>query len=324
MSDRCRGVFWIVLLAAFGWPVVAPAQQFPSKPVRIISPFAPGGGNDAICRAIAPRLTELLKQQVVIDSRPGANGIVGTEVAARAAPDGYTMVLVPSGHSLNVSLYKKLPFDAIKDFSPITLAGSSPMILVVHPNLPVRNVKDLIALARSRPGQLTYGSAGVGASGHLAGAMFDLLAGTKMVHVPYKGMSPALTDLMGGQIFMTFGTSLSVVPQMRSGRVKALATTGAQRAAGFPELPTIAESGVPGYEATLWYGFLGPARVPPEIVKRLNADIGTALRTAEVKDRLLSQGLEAQPTSPEEFGRLIVGDIDRWAKVVEKAGVKVE
>ena len=304
--------------------MAVPAQQFPTKPVRIISPFAPGGGNDAICRTIAPKLTELLKQQVIIDSRPGANGIVGTEVAARAAPDGYTMVLVPSGHSLNVSLYKKLPFDAIKDFSPITLVGSSPMILVVHPTLPVKNVKDLIALAKARPEQLTYGSAGVGASGHLAGAMFDVLAGTKMVHVPYKGMSPALVDLMGGQIFMTFGTSLSVVPQMRSGRVKALATTGAKRAAGFPEIPTIAESGVPGYEANLWYGFVGPARIPPDIVRRLGTDIGTVLKTPEVRDRLLSQGLEAQPSSPEEFGRLIASDVERWAKVVEKAGVKVE
>ena len=314
----------MVLAGVSCYPVAGSAQQFPTKPVRIVSPFAPGGGNDAICRAVAPKLTELLKQQVIIDSRPGANGIVGTEVAARSAPDGYTIVLVPSGHSLNVSLYKKLPFDAIKDFSPITLAGSSPMILAVHPNLPVKNVKELIALAKSRPGQLTYGSAGVGASGHLAGAMFDVLTGTKMVHVPYKGMSPVITDLLGGQIFMTFGTSLSVVPQIRSGRLRALATTGAHRAAGFPEIPTIAESGVPGYEATLWYGFLGPARVPPDIVKRLSADIGTALRTPEVKERLLSQGLEAQPTSPEEFGRLIAADIDRWAKVVEKAGVKVE
>jgi tripartite-type tricarboxylate transporter receptor subunit TctC len=314
----------MVLAGVSCYPVPGSAQQFPTKPVRIVSPFAPGGGNDAICRAVAPKLTELLKQQVIIDSRPGANGIVGTEVAARSAPDGYTIVLVPSGHSLNVSLYKKLPFDAIKDFSPITLAGSSPMILAVHPNLPVKNVKELIALAKSRPGQLTYGSAGVGASGHLAGAMFDVLTGTKMVHVPYKGMSPVITDLLGGQIFMTFGTSLSVVPQIRSGRLRALATTGAHRAAGFPEIPTIAESGVPGYEATLWYGFLGPARVPPDIVKRLSADIGTALRTPEVKERLLSQGLEAQPTSPEEFGRLIAADIDRWAKVVERAGVKVE
>jgi len=233
-------------LAAAAWPAAA-QQSYPTKPIRLISPFAPGGGNDALCRTVAPRLSEHLKQQVIVDNRAGANGIVGTELAARAAPDGYTIILVPSGHAVNASLYRKLPYDSIKDFTAISLAGSSPLILAVHPSLPAKNVKELIALARARPGQLTYVSAGIGASGHLAGALFEGMTGTKMVHIPYKGMAVAITDLIAGQVTMTFGTSLSVVPHMRSGRLRALAVTGATRTPAFPELPTVAEAGnLPG------------------------------------------------------------------------------
>jgi tripartite-type tricarboxylate transporter receptor subunit TctC len=301
----------------------AGAQQYPSKPVRIVSIFPPGGGNDAICRAVAPKLAERFKQQFIVENRPGANGIVGTEVTARAAPDGYTFALIPSGHAVNASLYRKLPYDSIRSFTPIALVGSSPLVLTVHPTLPAKNVKDLIALAKARPGQLTYGSAGVGASGHLAGAMFDVMAGTKMLHIPYKGMALVITDLLGGQIFMTFGTSLSVTPHQRSGRLRALATTGARRLKTMPDTPTIAET-VPGYEATLWYGFVGPAGIPPDIVRRLNAEIGAALNLADVREHLASQGLEPTPGTPEQFAKLLVSDLDRWAKVVERAGVKVE
>ena len=303
---------------------VAGAQQpYPSKPVRIVSIFPPGGGNDAICRTVAPKLTERFKQQFIVENRPGANGIVGTEVTARAAPDGYTFALIPSAHAVNASLYKKLPYDSIRDFTPITLVGSSVLILAVHPTLPVKNVKELIAFAKSRPGQLTYVSSGVGASGHLAGAMFDNLTGTKMLHIPYKGMGLAITDLIGGQVFMTFGTSLSVTPHLRSGRLRALATTGAQRMKTMPDTPTIAET-VPGYEATLWYGFVGPARMPPEIVRRLATEIGAVLMLPDVRERLTSEGLEPTPSTPEQFAKLLVSDLDRWAKVVERAGVKVE
>lgn len=319
------GIIGIAAAVAVVWHALAPAQQpYPSKPLRIISPYPPGGGNDAICRTVAPKLSERLKQQVIVDNRPGANAIVGTELAARSAPDGYTIVLIPSGHAVNATLYKKLPYDSIRDFSPITLAGSSALVLAVHPTLPVRNVKELIALAKSRPGQLTYVSSGVGASGHLAGALFDTMTGTKMLHVPYKGMSLAITDLIGGQVFMTFGTSLSVVPHVRSGRLRALATTGAQRMAALPDIPTIAESGVPGYEATLWYGFVGPARIPPEIVRRLNSEIGAVLKLPDVREHLASQGMEATPNTPEQFAKLLVSDLDRWAKVVKRAGVQVE
>jgi len=316
-------VLIFVLLAAITLPAFA-QQSYPSKPVRIVSPFPPGGGNDALCRTIAPKLSENLKQQVIIENRAGANGIVGTEVAARSAPDGYTIVLIPSGHAVNASLYKKLPFDSIRDFTPITLVASSPLVLAVHPSLPVKNVKDVIALAKSRPGQLTYVSSGVGSSGHLAGALFDTLTGTKMVHIPYKGMALAITDLMGGQVTMTFGTSLSVIPQVRSGRLRALATTGAKRSPALPDLPTIAETGVPGYEASLWYGFVGPAKMPPEIVNRLNSAIVAVLQMPEIRERLASQGVDAIHNTPEEFAKLLVNDLERWAKVVKRAGVEPE
>jgi tripartite-type tricarboxylate transporter receptor subunit TctC len=324
ITQKFKFIGLAAAVAVVWYAPVSAQQSYPSKPIRIISPYPPGGGNDAICRVVAPKLTERLKQQVIVDNRPGANAIVGTEIAARAAPDGYTIVLVPSGHAVNASLYKKLPYDSIRDFSPITLAGSSPLVLAVHPTLPVKNVKELIALAKSRPGQLTYVSSGVGASGHLAGALFDTMTGTKMLHIPYKGMSLAITDLIGGQVFMTFGTSLSVVPHVRSGRLRALATTGAQRMRAMPDTPTIAESGVPGYEATLWYGFVGPAHIPPEIVRRLNSEIGAVLMLPDVREHLASQGMEATPNTPEEFAKLLVSDLDRWAKVVKRAGVQVE
>jgi tripartite-type tricarboxylate transporter receptor subunit TctC len=307
------------------WAADSAAQQtYPSKPVRIISPFAAGGGNDNICRIIGPRLSESLKQQVLIDNRPGANGIVGTEIAARSAPDGYTIVLIPSGHAVNATLYKKLPYDSLRDFAAITLVASSPLVLAMHPSVPTKNVKEFIALAKARPGQLTYGSAGVGSSGHLAGALFETLTGTKMVHVPYKGMGLVLTDLMGGQVSLTFGTSASVMPQVRTGRLRALATTGAQRSPVLPDIPTVAESGLPGYEASLWYGFVGPARIPPEIVQRLNAEIVGVLKQQAVRERLAAEGVDVRYSTPEEFTQLLASDIQRWAKVVQRAGVRIE
>ena len=313
----------VLACAALATPAFA-QPAYPSKPVRIISIFAPGGGNDVICRLVAQQLTERLKQQVIVENRVGANGIVGTEAVARAAPDGYTFTLIPSGHTVNASMYKKLPFDSLKDFTPITLAGSGPLVLAVHPSLPVKNVKDLIALAKSRPGQLTYVSSGIGASGHLAGELFDTMTGTKMEHIPYKGMSLAVSDLMGGQVSMTFGTSLSVIPHVRTGRLRALAVTGAQRSPALPGLPTIAESGVLGYEAGLWYGFVGPARMPPEIVQRLNAEIVAILAQPDTREKLASQGLDARSSTPEEFARIIASDIVRWAGVVQKLGLQAE
>jgi tripartite-type tricarboxylate transporter receptor subunit TctC len=309
-----------------GWtlPAAAADASYPSKPVRIVSIFPPGGGNDVLCRIVAQKLTERLKQQFIVENRAGANGIVGTEVAARSAPDGYTITLVPSGHAVNATLYKKLPYDSVRDFTAISLAAWSPLVLAVHPSLPAKNVKELIALAKSRPGQLTYVSSGVGASGHLGGALFDVLTGTKMVHIPYKGMSLAITDLIAGQVSLTFGTSLSVVPQVKAGRLRALATTGAQRSTALPELPTVAEAGVPGYEASLWYGFIGPARIPPDIVHKLNAEIVAVLALPDVRQRLFDQGVEARSTTAEEFSRLLASDVERWAKVVKRAGITAD
>lgn len=318
-----RTLISTVLTAAVlaGWQPPATAQAYPSKPIRIISPFSPGGGNDTICRTIAPKLVEGLGQRVFVENRAGANGVIGTELAARSAPDGYTVVLIPSGHAVNASLRKKLPYDSIRDFTPITMVGSSPLVLVVHPAVPARGVKGLVVLAKARAGELTYGSAGVGSSGHLAGALFETLAGVKMVHVPYKGMALAITDLISGQIFLSFATSLSSVPHVRSRRLRALATTGAQRAAVLPDLPTVAES-VPGYEASLWYGFVGPAGIPDAIVRRLNSEIVAALGAPDVRQRLTGQGLEVRPSAPEEFGRLLRNDLARWARVVERAGLR--
>lgn len=312
----------LVLLAS-----LAPAsaqQPYPVKPIRSISPFAPGGGNDTVSRIVGQKLGENLKQQIIVESRPGANGIVGTEFAARSAPDGYTIILIPSGHAVNASLYKKLPYDSIRDFTPIALVGWSPLILVMHPTVPVKNVRELIVFAKARPGQLTYSSAGVGASAHLAGALFDSMTGTKMVHVPYKGSALALTDLIGGQVSLSFSTSASAIPQVRSGRLRALATTGATRSPALPDLPTVAESGVPGYEASLWYGYVGPAKMPQDIVQRLNSEIVAVLKISEIRERLANEGIEVRSSTPEELAKLIVSDVKRWANVIERAGVRVE
>ena len=315
-----RFVAAAVIIAAGLAP--ASAQQYPSKPIRIISIFAAGGGNDTISRTVGAKVGELVKQQIIVENRPGANGIVGTELAARAAPDGYTITLIPSGHAVNASLYKKLPYDSIRDFTPISLVGSSPLLLVVHPALPVKNVKELIWFAQARPGELTYSSAGIGSSGHLAGALFDTLTGTKMVHVPYKGNAPALTDLMGGQVFLTFATTASVMPHVRSGRLRGIATTGPTRPASLATFPTVAEAGVPGYEASLWYAFVGPAGIPQEIVQRLNALVVTAVKAPEVRERLTNVGVDPGSSTPEELARLMVTDVKRWARVIERTGVQ--
>ena len=323
MALRARSVIYLALVSAWHAPAIA-QSTYPAKPIRIISIFAPGGGNDVICRLVAQKLSERLKQQVYVENRVGANGIIGTEAAARSAPDGYTITLIPSGHTVNASMYRKLPFDSVRDFTAITLVGTSPLVLAAHPSLPARNVKELIALAKARPGQLTYVSSGIGASGHLAGALFETMTGTSMSHVPYKGMSLAVSDLMGGQVSMTFGTSLSVIPQVRTGRLRALAVTGAQRSSALPDLPTVAEAGVAGYEAGLWYGFVGPANLPLEIVQRLNAEIVAVVALPDTREKLASQGLDTRASTPDEFSRTLVADIARWEKVVQKLGLHAD
>lgn len=321
-----RGLRSAAIAAALVVAAVAPAaaqQAYPSRPVRIISPFAAGGGNDILCRTVAAKLADSLKQQFIVENRTGANGIIGTEAIARAAADGYTIGLIPSGHAVNAAIHRKLPFEPIRDFTMISLVGVSPLVLAVHPSVPVKNVRELVALAKARPGQLSYVSAGIGASGHLGGALFEVLTGTKMTHVPYKGMSLALTDLVSGQVTMAFATSLSVIPQLQSGRLRGLATTGVQRSPALPDLPTVAET-VPGYESSLWYGFAGPARLPADIVRRLNAEIVAALKLPDVRERLSTQGVDVQSGTPEELSKLLAADMERWAKVVQRAGIKAD
>jgi tripartite-type tricarboxylate transporter receptor subunit TctC len=314
----------LILIAMAGVMSTSHAQTFPVKPLRIISPYPPGGGNDTLARIIAPKLTESLRQNVLVDNRPGANTIIGSEVLARSAPDGYTLILLPNVHAINPSLYAKLPYDPIRDFAPISLVGTSPLVLAMHPSVPAKDVRGLIALARTRAGQLAYGSSGNGSVGHMAGALFELLAGVKMLHIPYKGTAIMVTDVISGQISLTFGSALGVLPHVRAGRMRALAVTGEHRSPAVPELPTIAEAGVPGYSVILWYGLLAPGATPVELVKRLNAEIVKALSDPDVRARLTAQGVDAAGGTPAAFAALIASDLKKYADLVKRAGMKAE
>ncbi|OGA04345.1 MAG: hypothetical protein A2W68_06255 [Betaproteobacteria bacterium RIFCSPLOWO2_02_64_14] len=300
------------------------AQTFPVKPLRIISPYPPGGGNDTLARTIAPRLGENLRQNVLVDNRPGANTIVGAEILARSAPDGYTLILLPNVHAINPSLYPKLPYHPIRDFAPISLVGTSPMVLALHPSVPAKDVRGLIALARTRTGQLAYGSSGNGSVGHMAGALFDLMAGVKMQHIPYKGTAIMVTDVISGQISLTFGSALGVLPHVRSGRMRALAVTGEKRSPAVPELPTVAEAGVPGYSIVLWYGLMAPGATPAELVTRLNGEIAKVLNDAGIRTRLATQGVDAAGSTPAAFAALIASDLKKYADLIKRAGMKAE
>ena len=300
------------------------AQTFPVKPLRIISPYQPGGGNDTLARTIAPRLGENLRQNVLVDNRPGANTIVGAEILARSAPDGYTLILLPNVHAINPSLYPKLPYHPIRDFAPISLVGTSPMVLALHPSVPAKDVRGLIALARTRTGQLAYGSSGNGSVGHMAGALFDLMAGVKMQHIPYKGTAIMVTDVISGQISLTFGSALGVLPHVRSGRMRALAVTGEKRSPAVPELPTVAEAGVPGYSIVLWYGLMAPGATPAELVTRLNGEIAKVLNDAGIRTRLATQGVDAAGSTSAAFAALIASDLKKYADLIKRAGMKAE
>ena len=330
MDSRCLGndgIFEVslVIFALVACLVsAAQAQTYPVKPVRIISPFPPGGGNDTLCRTIAPKLTESLKQNVLVDNRPGANTIVGSEILARSPPDGYTLILLPNVHAINPSLYPKLPYHPIKDFAPISLVGSSPMILAMHPSVPAKDVKGLIALARARAGQLAYGSSGNGSVGHMSGALFELMAGVKLQHIPYKGTAIMVTDVISGQISFTFGSALGVLPHVRSGRMRAIAVTGDKRSPAVPELPTIAEAGLPGFSIILWYGLMAPGATPAELVARLNSEIVKAVSDPEIRNRLAGQGVDAAASTPAAFAELIASDLRKYADLIKRANVKAE
>ena len=298
---------------------------YPSKPIRMIVPSAPGSGPDIMARAIGQKLTEALGQAIVIDDKPGAGGIIGSVAAAKAPPDGYTLIMSNAGaHTVNPGLYAKLPYDPVKDFAPVTLVALAPNILIVHPTLPVRNVKELIALAKAKPGELTFGSGGNGSTAHLSGEMFKSMAGINIVHIPFKGSPAAVIGVIAGQIALAIPNIPPALPHVRSGKLKALAVTTAKRAAGVPDLPTVAESGLPGYEATAWFGVLAPAATPPQIIARLNAAIVKIAHAHEMQERLTAEGADAVGNTPEQFAQIIKNDIAKWAKVVKASGARAD
>lgn len=300
------------------------AQSYPAKPVRVIVSFPPGSGADIVARTVTPRLTEVFGQQFVVDNRAGASGNLGSELAAHAVPDGYTLLFTPASVASSQALYSKLNYNLQKDLEPISMIASAPFVLVVHPSLPVKTVKDLIALARSRPGQLLYASTGNGGSPHLAMELFKMQAKIDIGHIPYKGTPPAVTDLIAGQVSMMFANTLSVLPYVNSGRLHALGISSAKRSAAAPSIPTIAETGMPGFEATTWFGMLAPAGTPKEIVARLTAEIRKLVQTKALSDALIAQGADPIGNSSDEFKARIAADIDKWARTIKAAGVKAE
>ena len=292
--------------------------------MRVIVPFPPGGGTDVVSRMLGQKLTEVWGQQVIIDNRPGASMMIGHELGAKAAPDGYTLVMSSNNHTINPSVYPKIPYDTLKDFAPVTLVGTSPLVLVVHPSLPVRTTKELIALAKAKKGQLTYASSGSGGPLHMAGELFKLRAGIDMTHVPYKGSGPAETDLVGGHVQVLFAGPVSASGHIKAGKMKPLAVTSLKRSQTFPNLPTVSEEALPGYEAGIWWGVLAPAATPREIVTKLHADFVKVLQMPDMKQKLLSQGGEAVGSTPEQFQKMIVTEIAQWAKVVKAANIKAD
>ena len=300
----------------------AHAQQYPSKSIRMIASQAPGGGIDAVCRIVATRLAESIGQSVVVDNRPGANGSLAAELTAKSPPDGYTVMLGAVGNlATNVLLYKKLGYDPLRDLAPVTSAVSSGNVLVLHPSVPAASVKDLIALARKRPGALAYGTSGTGGAGHLAGALFARMTKIELLHVPYKGGGPAMVDLVAGQTQLGFASQPSAATFIQQGRLKALAVTTSKRSKIFPQLPTIAEAGVPGYESHAWYGFVVPAKTPQQVVAKLNQEIVRALNLPDATEALFAQGLDVWTMPPEKFGAYIRSEGEKWGRVIRDAGI---
>jgi len=302
------------------------ADPYPTRPIRYVVGFVPGGATDILARAMQPRLSEKLGQQVVVDNRPGANGNVAAEIVARSPADGHTILLATIGVlSINPSLYRKLAFDALKDFAPVAQLVSLSNVVVANPSLQATGIRDLIALARARPGQITYATSGSGGTGHLAGELFKTMAGVDIIHVPYKGGAPALVDVVSGQVNTFFATVPTALPQIKAGRIRALAVTTARRSVALPDVPTIEESaGLKGYEANNWYGLVVAAGTPAAIVRRLESDALTVLKLPEVQEKLLAQGLEPTPAGPEAFGAYIRSEHAKWAKVIKAAGAKVD
>jgi tripartite-type tricarboxylate transporter receptor subunit TctC len=330
---RCKGGETIRAILRSTWLAAALAcaatlsfaQGFPEKPIRFVIGFTPGGPSDILARALGQKLAERWNQQVVIENRPGAGGNVAAEAVARSAPDGYTWLLGNNSIlATNQSLYRQLGYDPVKDFAPVSLVALQPNILVVNPQVPANSVMELVSLAKKHPGKLNYASSGSGAAAHLAGELFKTMAGVDLVHVPYKGAQPALTDVIAGQVQVMFATSASVIPFIKAGKLRALAVTTAQRSPSVPELPTVAEAGVPGFEAITWHGVVVPAATPAPLIERLNRDIVGVLRMPDLRERLATFGAEVVAGTPREFADYIAAEIPKWAKVVRDSGARIE
>jgi len=300
------------------------AQEYPAKPVRIVVPFPAGGTTDIIVRILGQSLTRDLKQQVIVDNRPGGGANIGADVAMRSPPDGYTLFMASTAHSINATLYSKLTYDPVKDFTPITLVAETAQVLVVHPSIPVSNVRELIALLKRRPGELTYSSAGNGSQPHLTAEMFKLITGTSMLHVPYKGGPQAMTDLIAGQVALSFATAPSAVPHVKSGRIKALGVSSLKPIPALPEVPTISDTGVPGFEANNVFGMVGPPGLAPALVNRLNATVIGVLSEPAVRRSLSEQGAESLPSTPAEYATFIREEVAKWGKAVRASGAKID
>jgi tripartite-type tricarboxylate transporter receptor subunit TctC len=325
MPTVFRGVLLAVTgLTAFSYAAAHAANAYPQRAIRLIIPYPPGGAGDIVGRMLSARLGERLGQQLVIDNRGGGGQVIATEMTAKAQPDGYTLLLASATHGVNPGLRDKLPYDSIKDFSPITLVASSPLVFVAHPSVGVSNIKELVALAKAKPGAITYGSSGPGTGGHLAVELLNWLAGIKLVHIPYKGAGPALIDLVGGQIQIVCTSPLPAMPHVRAGRLRALAMTGSTRSKAAPEIPTVAEAGYGAYQASLWYALLGPAKLPPAIVKRLHDDAVAVTKSQDMVDQLLAQGAEPVGNNPQELEAFLRAEIERWTKVIKQAQIKAD
>lgn len=301
------------------------AQPYPNRPLRIVVPFPPGGGTDIGTRIVAQKLQEAWGQAVIVENKPGAAGIVGTELTAKSAPDGYTFMMGNIGtHAINVSLYKKLAYDPVRDFAPVSMVADLPLLLLVHPSVPANSVKELIALAKSQPGKLNFSSSGAGGSMHVAAELFKSMTGVDMVHIPYKGGAPAVADLLSGQVALSFSTVLETIQHVKAGKVRALAVTNDHRSIALPDLPTIAEAGLPGYQSISWLALFAPAGTPKDIVNKVSAESVRILKLPDVKERLLAQGAEPIGSTPEQLAAILAADIAKYAKVIRESGYKPE
>ncbi|MEY4599040.1 MAG: hypothetical protein RLZZ445_1837 [Pseudomonadota bacterium] len=318
-----RNLSALLIAATLAVALPAAAQTYPSKPVRIVVVSTPGGSVDTLARAIAPRLSSKWSQQVLVDNRPGAGGAIAAELVSKAPPDGYTLMMgTIASLATNVSLYKSLPYDPVKDFAPITLVATQNLVLLVHPSIPSRSVKELVALAKKQPGKLTFASAGNGVGGHLSGELFKMLAQIDILHIPYKGVQPAMMDVVGGQVTMVFASIASGMAQVANKRLFPLAVTGAQRSPAARELPTMVEAGIKGYESSTWYGLVAPAGTPSDIVNRLNAEVVAGLKSPDLNERLTREGADPVGNSPAEFSKYMQSEIDKWRKVIRAAGIQ--